>query len=323
MDFNDKTLTLFKGFMNDILKVFPEHTECINKNYSDILDSDDLIIDENDIIKEFLNIIDNNSDNITNKNDDIFTDDFYLIKEISMKTIWTSNISDKTKDNIWKYLQSFCLINININSNDKLTEALSDIENKNKVSKKVANDLKNYKKINEDFSAPSASASAPSDVELEGFDNILNNTSIGKIAKEITEELNIEGMAGDGGDIQQIFNPENMMKIFSSINSKVTNNADFNKEDLASEATNICGTMKDNPLFSQLMGMQNMFGNMQQGMNQPNQQTNSEVSEVSEVKEDKNIKKINTEPNHDPNDTKKTLKKKLDKKKANITKLDQ
>ena len=319
MDFNDKTLTLFKGFINDILKVFPENAECINKNYSDILESDDLIIDENDIIKEFLNIIDNNSDNITNKNDDIFTDDFYLIKEISMKTIWTSNISDKTKDNIWKYLQSFCLINININSNDKLSEALSDIENKNKVSKKVANDLKNYKKINEDFSAPSASVSNPSDVELEGFDNILNNTSIGKIAKEITEELNIEGMAGDGGDMQQLFNPENMMKIFSSINAKVTNNADFNKEDLASEATNICGTMKDNPLFSQLMGMQNMFGNMQQGMNQQSNQTNSEVSEV---KEDKNIKKINTDHNHDPNDTKRRLKKKLDKK-ANITKLDQ
>ena len=110
----------------------------------------------------------------------------------------------------------------------KLTAALSDIENNNKVSKKEANDLKNYKKINEDFSAPSASASAPSDVELEGFDNILNNTSIGKIAKEITEELNIEGMAGDGGDMQQLFNPENMMKLFSSINSKVTNNADFN-----------------------------------------------------------------------------------------------
>ena len=29
-----------------------------------------------------------------------------------MKTIWESDISDKTRENIWKYLQSFCLINI-------------------------------------------------------------------------------------------------------------------------------------------------------------------------------------------------------------------
>ena len=144
-----------------------------------------MVCDNNSI----LNNIDAISNEITNRDEKIFDNDLYLLKDICFKKLWCTEISDKTKDNIWKYLQSFCLINININSNDKLTEALSDIENKNKVSKKVANDLKNYKKINEDFSAPSASASNPSDVELEGFDNILNNTSIGKIAKEITEEL--------------------------------------------------------------------------------------------------------------------------------------
>ena len=64
--------------------------------------------------------------------------------------------------------------------------------------------------------------------------------------------------------MKEVFNPENMMKIFSSINSKITDNNDLSKEDLASEATNICSTMKDNPLFSQLMGLQSgMFSQMQ------------------------------------------------------------
>ena len=40
----------------------------------------------------------------------------------------------------------------------------------------------------------------------------LENKSIGKIAKEITEEMDIENMAD--GDISQLFNPENMSKIF-------------------------------------------------------------------------------------------------------------
>tara|TARA_B000000460_G_C21516760_1_gene393789 strand:+ start:218 stop:1159 length:942 start_codon:yes stop_codon:yes gene_type:complete len=313
MDIHSKTLNIFKGFIDDLIKVFPEHKITLYENYSDILGLETIVVNENIKLKDFLNKIDVISSEITERNEKIFENDLYLLKDISFKELWCSNISDKTKDNIWKYLQSFCLINININSNDKLSEALSDIENKNKVNKKVAKDLQNYKKINEDFAK-----SSPSEDELEGFDNILNNTSIGKIAKEITEELNIEEMA-DGGDVQQIFNPDNMMKIFSSINSKVTNNANLNKEDLANEATNICGSMKDNPLFSQLMGMQNMFGNMQQQMNQ--QGSNEETN--SEVKEDQNIKKINTDPNHDPNDTKKRLKKKLDKKKANIIKLDQ
>ena len=60
------------------------------------------------------------------------------------------------------------------------------------------------------------------------------------------------------------------MKIFSSINSKITESGDFNKDDLTNEATNICSTMKDNPLFSQLMGLQSsMFGQMQPQTQQP------------------------------------------------------
>ena len=37
----------------------------------------------------------------------IFTDELFLIKDISMKSIWDSDISEKTKENIWKYLQAF------------------------------------------------------------------------------------------------------------------------------------------------------------------------------------------------------------------------
>ena len=39
MDLDNKTLTLFKSFIFDICKVFPEHKECIYTNYSDILES--------------------------------------------------------------------------------------------------------------------------------------------------------------------------------------------------------------------------------------------------------------------------------------------
>ena len=49
-----------------------------------------------------------------------FLHELFLIKEISMKSIWESDISDKTKNNIWKYLQAFCVINISRNSNDKI-----------------------------------------------------------------------------------------------------------------------------------------------------------------------------------------------------------
>ena len=128
-----------------------------------------------------------------------------------------------------------------------------------------------------------------------------------KRAATLVDEMDIENMA-QGGDISQIFNPQNITKIFTSINNKLTNNENFSQEHLQSEAQDICGNMKDNPLFSQMMG--GLFGSMQmpQAPQQPQpQQTNT--------------RNINVDSSHDPNNTKKRLQKKLDKK-IKIEKLD-
>ena len=60
MDINEKTLKIFKGFINNLIIVFPEHKEDLENNYNDILILDELVIDDNEIIKEFLQLIDNN-----------------------------------------------------------------------------------------------------------------------------------------------------------------------------------------------------------------------------------------------------------------------
>ena len=263
MDINSKALHIFKGFIDDLIKVFPEYKIPLYENYSDILALETLNINENQKIKDFLKKIDSVSTEITDKNECIFENDLFLLEDVCFKKIWSSNISDKTKETIWKYLQSFCLINININTLEKLNgdDNLSD----QKMTKKSKKDLENYQKINKDFTNEK-----PSDEDLNGFNSILENTNIGKIAKEITEELNL-GDDSSEADMKEVFNPENMMKIFSSINSKISDNGDLNKDDLANEATNICSSMKDNPLFSQLMGMQSsMFGQMGQPGETPN-----------------------------------------------------
>ena len=103
MDVNEKTLKIFKGFINDLIKVFPEHKDSLETNYNDVLNLDELIIDDNELIKEFLNNIDELSDDISNKNAEIFTDELFIVKDISMKSIWDSGISDRTKNSIWNY----------------------------------------------------------------------------------------------------------------------------------------------------------------------------------------------------------------------------
>ena len=115
------------------------------------------------------------------------------------------------------------LINININTLEKLNE--DTISEKKRISKKSKQDLENYQKINEDFK------NNVDDKNMDGFNDILENTSIGKIAKEITEELNIGGDSGEES-IQEVFNPENMMKIFSSITTKMTGENGMDKDNL-------------------------------------------------------------------------------------------
>ena len=71
--------------------------------------------------------------------------------------------------------------------------------------------------------------------------------------------------------------------------------------------------MKDNPLFSQLMG--GVFGGMS-GMPGMNMQGGG-----APQAQPSNTRNINVDKNHDPNNTKKRLQKKLDKK-IKIEKLD-
>ena len=250
MDVNEKTLKIFKAFINDLITVFPEHLELLENTYKSIFDLDKLIIDENEIIKEFLQLIDDNSDDITNKNDNIFTDDLYFIKEISMKSIWDSDISDKTRTSIWNYLQSFCLLNITINSNDKINEVLKSIESNEKVKdKKTLKEMKKVQKITENIK----NDEDKSETETLPMNGLLENTTIGNLAKEITKDLNIGGMGEE--DMGDFFKPENMMNIFQKINSTITEkieNKELDGNELLGEATNL---MNGEDMMSNMMGM--------------------------------------------------------------------
>jgi hypothetical protein len=342
MDINEKTLKIFKGFINNLIIVFPEHKEDLENNYNDILILDELVIDDNEIIKEFLQLIDNNSDDITNKNEEIFTDELYLIKDISMKTIWVSDISDKTKNSIWSYLQSFCLINITINSNDKINEVLKSIESNEKVKdKKTLKDIKKIKKINDNLKNDESTndtnnndttndtTNGSNSKGMNDMNNILENTTIGNLAKEITEDLNIDNMSE--GDMGQFFKPENMMNIFQKINSTLTEKIDNKEIDgnaLLGEASNL---MNGNDMMSNMMGMfQNMqpgpgqssgeqampdLGNMMnmfQNIQQP-QQPQQQKPPPQQPQQQPN--RQNQQSNHDPDVVKERLRNKLNNKK--------
>ena len=319
MDLDNKTLTLFKSFITDICKVFPEHKECIHKNYSDILELTEISIDDNEIISEFLKNIDNNSNDISNKYSKIFTDDLFLIKDISMKSIWESDISEKTKENIWKYLQAFCVINISRNSNDKINEVLKSIESNEKVTdKKTVKEMKKLKKMNENLNKEVKNEDNKNTDTNNDIENLVENTAIGNLAKEITQSMGFN----DNGepDIEDIMKPENMMNMFQTINTTLNekiNNKELDMGNLFGEAS---GLMNNNDIMKGMMGMisgmsntgeggegapdlsgmMNMFQNMQQPNNAPREQPQQQPKKSNDP--------------HDPQIVKERLRNKLNKK---------
>ena len=338
MDLDNKTLILFKSFISDICKVFPEHKECIDTNYSDILESTEITIEENEIIIEFLKNIDENSNGISNKSIDIFTEELFLIKDISMKAIWYSDISDKTKENIWKYLQGFCVINISRNSNDKINEVLKSIESNEKVTdKQTVKEINKIKKINENLKNSNTEEEKNDDKKKQNdIEDLVDNTSIGNLAKEITENMGFKD--GAEPDISDLMKPENMMNMFQTINTTLNdkiNNKELDMNNLFGEAS---GLMNNNDMMKGMMGMisgmtnndensdgpdlssmMSMFQNMgNQQQPQQTQQPSGDQNQQS-VQED-NPRQVNegqktTFNDHDGSEVKERLRKKLEKKK--------
>ena len=112
-----------------------------------------------------------------NKDSSVFTEELFLIKDISMNTLWESDISNKTRSNIWKYLNIFCLINLNLTSGDVMTKTQQKLLSGEKVTKKELYVMKKFKQINENINTEDIIDENPSNSSTE---DILENT-----AKEI------------------------------------------------------------------------------------------------------------------------------------------
>ena len=89
----------------------------------------------------------------------MFEEDPLILTDISFKHMWTTNITYKTKETIWKYLQTFCLLALNHQSNKDLVDVLNNLSDNKEADltdKKVASDVKKIKKMTENIQEPIA-----------------------------------------------------------------------------------------------------------------------------------------------------------------------
>lgn len=290
MDLNEQILKVFQNTINTIIELLPEgETQLvIMDKYDEILKLNKLKLEDNKIIFNFMKKIDKISKKISNKDESIFDENIF--EYIPIKTIWSEHMEELDKNKIWKYLQTLCVININLNSSNELKQLLSGESTEiKKENKKDIKDLKNLKKlknsINEINKEEEEYNSKNNDENLKGLEGVFENTGIGKLAKNIAENMDFNSIMGNidpnetdmNKVMQNMMNPANFMNIFNDINKQVKEKieeGDISEETLKTEAQELYGSFSNNPLFSNMMNDPNLK-KMKEQMNQSNDNNNN------------------------------------------------
>jgi len=241
MDNETNLETVFKDFSTDLLLTFPEYKTIID----DCMEGEDYV---NTLSEYCKTIYPERFFDILYKNKDIFTNDetnCHFLPGLDFKLLWKCDISDNTRDTIWKYLQLilFSVIQGNndetmfgdtaklfeaINSDDlhsKLEETLhsmKDIFDNNvdmntdtdtDVDKETDQDPSPKVDVNSDTSEEKKKTppSNPFNIDPETFQNHLSGMldgKIGKLAAEIAEEAAKDIQMPD----DETADPENLLK---------------------------------------------------------------------------------------------------------------
>jgi len=258
-----KLFSLFSDFIRDLSKVFPEIKNSLYRNYEDCLVDGSKCLSDFPKVKRFLELIGDYEKYIVDKNLEFFDLEVEFLEEIQFNRLWEKNISNKTRENIWKYLQTFQLISINLKSG----EALNAVLEGDKIDKSTLKDLKKMQKLSEDVQSKAKSEEGEN--ELDNMLGGLMDSGIGEIAKEVAQGLDVESMFGNVDEnsnpmelMAQLMNPDKMGAIFNNINSvmeKKMANGELTQDGLKKEAEGMMGQMGENPMFKNMMqGMQDI-----------------------------------------------------------------
>ena len=276
--------TIFNNFIRDLSKTYPEIKSCLYRNYEYCLVDNEKKLSECPHLETFLEIINEHEKFITDKNLEFFDLEIELLEEISFKKLWEKNITNKTRESIWKYLQTFQIININLKSNEELRQALSQIGTDTimEVDKSTAKDLKKLKKLSEKVNDKNINQG---EGELDEMLGGLLDSGIGDIAKEVAKNMNIDEMFGNINEnsntmeiMSQMMNPEKMNSIFQNINSVMeqkVEKGELTQDSLKNEAEGMMGKMKENPMFK------NMMGGLDESMNNSSSNSSTDSSSNS------------------------------------------
>ena len=294
---------VIKDFIGDMRDTFPEYNPLINKwwyTYEEFQHIENEIerntayenaqIQSTETLFEFCQKkFPPRFFDILYQNNKMFEEDSDLDTEflpaIHFKNLWQFDITEKTRETIWKYLQliMFSIIGTIHNKDSfgdtaKLFENINQDEFKTKLSETITHiqqlfDKPNFKNADENADETSQGINMENIPNAEQIHDHITNMldgKLGQLAREIAEEtasnlnMDFDG-ATDMTDVFQklVQNPSKMMNLVKTVGDKLDTklkSGDLKESELISEATNIMNQMKNMPGMDNIQAMLSKLG---------------------------------------------------------------
>jgi len=302
---------IIRDFISDLQTTFPEVKLLLQKWWKD-KSTFDYIEEESERETAFLKSQENSIQflfkfiqkkmpprffDILYQNEEMFqpdsTVDTEFLPHIHFKTLWEFDITQKTRDTIWKYLQliMFSVVGTVHNKDAfgdsaKIFDAINQDEFKAKLEETLSQMQDLFKNMesepgdkecdkeegNSNKSAPSSSPSfnIPNAENIQEHITGMLEGKLGKLAKEIAEEtaadLNLDmENATDMQDVLQkmMQNPTKLMGLVKNVGDKLDSrmkSGEIKESELMSEAADIMNRMKNMPGMENIQAMLSKMG---------------------------------------------------------------
>ncbi len=282
---------VMKDFIKDIKETFPEYIPFIDKWWKE-KSTFDYIDDEEEKEKLYLETEKVNIDflfkfcqkklpprffDILYQNNDIFKEeseiDTEFLPHIHFKNLWQFEVTSKTHDTIWKYLQLIVFSIVGTLENKEAfgeCAKLFDNIDQTDFKSKLEEALSSMQGLFDSSSSSAEDPSIPNANDLNDHITGMLGGKLGKLAQEIADEtssnlgIDMENVT----DMKDIFNsllknPTKLMGLVKNVGDKLDSkikSGEIKESELMAEASNLMNNMKNMPGMDNIQEMLSKMG---------------------------------------------------------------
>lgn len=286
---------VIKDFVRDLKTTFPEYETFISKWWKDpehfnfIGNEDDRKLSyEKSVSKSIKLLFDFCKKklpprffDILYQNEDMFKEesdiDTEFLPKIHFKNLWQCEISDKTRQTIWKYLQLIMFSIVGTLENKeafgdtaKLFEAINQDEFKGKLEETLSH-MQGLFDLSGNFAETnSPGINMPDAEQIHDHITGMLDGKLGQLAREIAEETasNLDIDFDNATDMKDVFqtlmkNPTKLMGLVKTVGSKLDTkmkSGELKESELIAEASDIMNKMKNMPGMDNIQSMLSKMG---------------------------------------------------------------